>query len=388
MHALEGIKILDLSMYLAGPYGPALLSDLGAEVVKVEPLQGEPLRAPTGAYLGWNHGKRCIAIDLTTPQGQEIVHKLARESDVVVENYRPLVAERLRVDYATLQALNPGIIYCSVTAYGPTGPYEHKPGVDPLLQARSGVMRAQGGRENPPIFLRIPVCDYTTAMLNACEIALALYHRARTGQGQRVETSLLNSGAFLSSDAFTAYPGRPERRLADAGLHGLGPLDRMYPTADGWIFLVCGNEQHWHLLCEALGRPDLPGDERFSSEAGRETHGSTLAGVLEELFQGRPAVEWVQLLEEAGVPCAPVEEQYAENLFTDVHALETGTIVQKSHAELGEIEQAGPLLHFSETPGLVGRAAPTLGQHTDDVLGELGYTPEAIAELRAMKVVG
>ena len=261
-------------------------------------------------------------------------------------------------------------------------------GVLPLLQARSGVMRAQGGRENPPVFLRIPVCDYTTAMLNACEISLALYHKAKTGQGQRVETSLLQSGAFLSSDAFTAYPLRPERRLADPGLYGLGPLDRMYLTAEGWIFLVCMKEHHWHLLCKALGRPDLSEDPRFSNEADREAHGGTLVDILEEKFKDRPAMEWIQLLEEMGVPCSPVEEEYVENLFTDVHSLETGIIVQKSHFELGEIEQAGPLLNFSETPGLVGRAAPALGQHTKEILSELGYTSEAIDDLKAMKVVG
>lgn len=394
-HALQGVRVLDLSSYLAGPVCPKLMADMGADVIKLESLEGDGLRSLSAGFLGWNPGKRCIAVDLKQPEGRAIAHKLAAQADVVVENMRPGVAERLGVGYEQLRALNPRLIYCTVTAYGSQGPYAHKPGVDPLLQARSGVERAQGGEENPPVFLRVPVCDYATAMLACVAVCMALYHRARTGQGQRLETSLLNTGIFVNSDAFTRYQGRPKRRLADKEQWGLGALYRIYPAQDGWLLLAALGDGHWEGLSRALspsaglrtGGPELVQDSRFASAEARREHDGALAKALESLFRERPAAEWEALLEAEGVSCAPVSEEYHRSFFTDPHALANDLVAVHQHPILGELKQAGLLVKLSETPGVLQGPAPLLGQHTVEILEELGYSQAEIQILKERKVV-
>lgn len=383
------VRILDLSQVIAGPYGPAVLTDLGAQVVKVEPAGGENFRNLGGGYLGLNRGKRGIAVDLQRPEGREVAHRLARWADVVVENYRPGVMQRLGVDYATLARLNPRLIYVSVTAFGSTGPYAHRPGVDPLLQAMTGTERTVGGEHNPPVFLRIAVSDYIAALLNAAAISLALYHRERTGQGQYVETSLMQAGILVNSEAFTRYAGRPKRRLPDKGQHGFHALDRMYRTEDGWLFLAIEDDEGaWQRLVATPGFERLASDPRFATIEGRSAHDEALAAHLEETFRGKTTEAWLELLSERAVPCAPVIERYSQLLFNDVHAILNGYVVKREHADLGEIEQPGRFLSFSlSTVPWDGRAAPVLGQHTEEVLGEMGYSKAEIEALCAAGVV-
>jgi formyl-CoA transferase len=381
----DGIKAIDLSQVIAGPYGTAVLSHAGVDVIKVEAPGGETGRNLAGGFFGYNRGKRAICIDLQKPQGQEVFHRLARDwADVIVENFRPGVVERLGVDYTTISRLNPRIVYVSATAFGSSGPYSHRPGYDPLLQAMTGVERAQGGRHNPPVFLRIAITDLTTGLMHAAAIAMALYHRERTGWGQHVKASLMRSGIFVNGDAFTRYPGRPARILPDAGQHGLGPLDRMYRTSDGWVFLLVEDDQErWGRLSSL---PELAGvlaDQGFASAAARSAHGDALAAVLEKAFATETSEAWLAKLAAAGVPAAPVVEGYGRQFFEDVQPIVNGYTVSGEHTERGHMEQAGNYVRYSLTPASQsGRTAPLLGEHTDEIMAELGYSARDIETLR------
>jgi crotonobetainyl-CoA:carnitine CoA-transferase CaiB-like acyl-CoA transferase len=379
------VHVIDLSQVIAGPYGSAVLSHAGAEIIKVEAPAGESGRNLAAGFFGYNRGKRAMCIDLQKPEGQAVFQRLATDwADVMIENFRPGVVERLNVDYNTLSALNPRLIFVSATAFGSSGPYAHRPGYDPLLQAMTGVERAQGGRHNPPVFLRIAITDVTTGLMHAGAIAMALYHRERTGMGQHVKVSLMRSGIFINGDAFTRYAGRPARILPDAGQHGLGPLDRMFATSDGWVFvLVEDDDVRWKRLASLPElSPALQGAQ-FETAAARAENGDALAAVLEKAFAAARTDAWLAKLEAAGVPAAPVIEGYGRGFFEDVQPIVNGYTVFGQHADRGHMEQNGNYVGYSLTPtGQEGRAPPLLGETTDDIMGELGYDAAAISRLR------
>jgi crotonobetainyl-CoA:carnitine CoA-transferase CaiB-like acyl-CoA transferase len=382
---LAGVRIVDLSQVIAGPYGPALLADAGADVVKVEALQGEMGRSLGGSFLSLNRGKRSLPINLQLPAGREVMHRLARWTDVLVENFRPGVVQRLGVDHETLSALNPRLIYVSVSAFGESGPYAHRPGFDPLIQAMTGIERAQGGRHNPPVFLRIAITDYTTAMMQAAAVTFALFDRERSGRGSHLLTSLLRNGIFINAEAFTRFAGRPDRQLPDAGQHGLGPLDRIYEAADGWLFvLIEEDEERWRRLVAGGPFAEMAKDPRFDDVIARRKNADELALELAQRFRERPAQEWLDLLAAQGVPSAPVMEHYERRFFEDVQPMVNGYSVAGEHVERGHVEHTGNFIRYSAThTSRVARAAPVLGQHSDEVLAELGYDEESIARLRA-----
>ena len=383
---LAGVKVVDLSQVIAGPYGPALLADSGADVIKVETLQGEIARAMGGAFLSLNRGKRSIALNLQNEAGRDVLYRLAKWADIVVENFRPGVVQRLKVDYETLSALNPGLIYVSITAFGAGGPYARRPGFDPLLQAMTGTERAQAGPDNPPVFLRIAITDYVTSMLQAATVTMALYNRERTGRGAHIQTSLLRNGIFLNGEAFTRYQGRPERVLPDAGQHGLGPLDRMYATRDGWLFLVIeDDDQRFARLAMLTGLSDEP---LFKTASDRESHADALASALAIAFERDTTESWLATLEAHEIPCAPVVEQYQRLFFEDVQAAVNGYSVAGNHADRGRVEHTGNFIHYGSLPtSREAVAAPILGQQTDEILEELGYEASAIARLREDAVI-
>jgi len=386
---LEGVHVIDLTQVIAGPYGTALLTHAGAEVIKVESPAGETGRNLAGGFFGWNRVKRALSLDLRAPQGQEIFHRLALWADVLVENFRPGVVERLNADFGTLSALNPRLVYVSATSFGSSGPYSHRPGYDPLLQAMTGVERAQGGRHNPPVFLRIAITDLTTGLMHAASITLALYHRERTGRGQHVKTSLMRAGIFINGDAFTRYPGRPARILPDAGQHGLGALDRMYATSDGWVFiLVEDDEARWRRLASISALSAPLSDRSFATAETREANQDALAALLEGVFRTETSESWLSILDAHGVPAAPVVEGYGLSFFEDVQPVINRYVVSGDHAERGFMEQPGNYIGYSLTPtNQEGRAAPVLGQHTDEVLLELGFSGDQIARFRVGGVV-
>jgi crotonobetainyl-CoA:carnitine CoA-transferase CaiB-like acyl-CoA transferase len=383
-YAFEGIRVVELGGYIVGALCAELLGELGAEVVKIESQQGDGLRPQLGSFQGWNRGKRGIVVDLRTAEGTRILHQLVERADVLVQNLRHGVAERWRADYATLSRINPRLIYCAMPGYGQSGPYVEKPGFDPLLQARSGAMAAQGGPGQPPVFLRVPISDNSGAMLGAYGVALALYQREKTGKGQFLHGSLLNSSIAMQSGEFVSYEGRPEPPRM--GCYGVDATYRMYQAEDGWLFLGCDEDALWPSLCRALGKEELADDGRFTSPAERSRNAADLAAILEKAFGSAPVRHWLKVLENAGVPCAPVN--YSRQLFEDPQVLENDLVAEHYSADLGEkIKQRGQVVKLSRTPGKLWRGAPALGQHTDEVLAELGYTAEQIKQLREARIV-
>src|SRR5947207_3671851 len=296
---LDGIAVVDLTSYIAGSYAGMMLADMGARVTKVEALAGDSFRELPGFY-GWNRGKRSSAVDLKTPAGCQIVEQLAERSDVFMENMRPGVADRLGVGYERLHALNPRLVYSSVTAFGSTGPYADRPGFDPLLQAMSGAMALQGFG-GPPQYLRIAVTDYYAASLAAQAVLAALFVRERTGRGQRVETSLLHASLALQSGNVVDYPGK-QSVFRD------NPTYRLYQGSDGeWFFLACGNQTFWVKLCSALDLKALANDPRFASWLLRLDNREVLLPLLERRFGDKPRAHWLEVLAAHDIPAAAVQ---------------------------------------------------------------------------------
>ena len=378
---LEGLRVLDLSAYIAGPLGPMALCDLGAEVVKVEPLHGEGGHSVPMLILGSNRGKKDLAMDLKSPASKEVMRRLIERSDVLVHNMRVGVAERLGIDYESAKAIRPDIIHVHSTAYGPRGREAKKPGFDPLFQSMSGLTAWNGGRSGGPIFMRTAICDDTNALMLAVAVLMALNHRDKTGQGQKIDLSLMKTGALATSDDFMRYGGKKERPLADAGVHGLSALYRLYETGEGWMFLGCVQEKEWERLKAALaGEWDEPG-LTFEEASKVDPWNETLCEDLDSVFARRAAREWEARLTEKGVPCVRVAEGNFEGFYENEHALESGMVYEGAHRTFTGLKQPGMLLHFSETPTVDNPAAAVLGQHTVEVLEEVGYSSEEIEEM-------
>ncbi len=385
LHPLQGVLVLDFASYIAGTFGPMMLAQLGATVIKVESLQGDAFRSFGFGFLGWNQGKRGLAVNLNSAEGRAVVYDLVRKADVVVENLRPGATKRYGIDYETLSQFNPQLIYATVTAFGSSGPDHDQPGFDPLLQSRSGIMRAQGGHGHPPFYLTCGVCDYAAALLTTYGVTAALYARKRTGKGQHVETSLLNAAMAVQSGSFIFYDGRPDLENGGPDLWGTGALYRIYPTANNSLFLAAVEAPHWRALCEVLGRTDL--DRRYSfAEAHREPMEGALGQALAEVFATKTTESWLSLLDAAGVPCAPILP--LPPLFSDTHIAANDLIAIHTHPQWGEVRQTGILTKFSRTPATLPYVAPLLGQHTTEVLQEVaGYGQEKIAQLIRTGVV-
>jgi crotonobetainyl-CoA:carnitine CoA-transferase CaiB-like acyl-CoA transferase len=374
---LEGIRVVDLTSYIAGSYGAMMLADLGADVVKVEALEGDSFRELPG-FFGWNRGKRSIALNLKTPEGREVVERLARTADVLMENWRPGVADRLGVGHQHLMALNPQLIYLSVTAFGSTGPYADRPGFDPLLQALGGLMTLQGFG-GPPQYLRTAPTDYYTAALGCQAVLAALFVRERTGKGQRIETSLLRGVLALQSGIVLDYPTKPTL-LRD------NPTYRLYKGSDGqWFFVACGNQSFWAKLCKAMDMESFADDPRFGSWLLRLQNNQALLPILEKRFGEKTRDEWLAVLAAHDIPAAPVKTVLE---FMDDPAVQHHDMVHEyDHPDVGRLRLMGQPIAFTDTPTRDPGPPPTLGQHTDEVLKEAGYDAATINELRAKNVV-
>jgi len=381
---LAGVTVLDFASYIAGSYGPMILAQLGANVIKVESLEGDSFRHFGFGFLGWNQGKRGLSLDLTTPQGLEIIHALVEKADVIVENLRPGRMKRYGLDYDTLAARNSRIIYKSVNAFGNRGPDHNQPGFDPLLQAHSGVMAAQGGPHGHPVYLTCAICDYGAAMLSAFGCVLALRARELTGRGQFCETSLLQASMAFQAGEFIFYNGRPDMENGAAEYRGRSALARAYQCRDQeWLFISAVDENGWKAL-----RTTLPGIAKLSwQEALREPNEGRLAAAIAEELAKLDRGEALATLARNGVAASVVN--HFKDLFDDRQVAANELIAELPHSVWGRVRQTGMLTKFSATPGVIERAAPALGEHTDQVLREmLGYSNEKIAGLRASRIVG
>lgn len=374
---LDGIRVVDLTSYIAGSYAATMLADMGADVLKIESPGGDSFRELPG-FHAWNRGKRSVCVDLKAPDGVAIVQRLARGADVVMENMRPGVAERLGVGEAALRAHNPRLIYCSTTAFGSTGPYVDRPGFDPLLQGLAGIMALQGFG-GPPQYLRIAVVDYYAAALTAQGVLAALLVRERTGVAQKVETSLFHAVTALQAGNFVDYPGK-QSVFRD------NPTYRLYQAQDGeWLFLACGNQSFWVKLCQALEMTELAYDPRFASWMLRLDNREVLLPIMEARFRSRPRDAWLATLRAHDIPAGPVHtiDEFRRHPLTEHH----GMARTYDHPEVGTLTLPGSSLLFAQTPTQDVGPAPTLGQHTDAVLRGAGYDDAALADLRARKVI-
>jgi len=380
---LSGVRILEITNVIAGPTAGKLLADLGADIVKLEPLGGEISREIARDYFYFlNANKRGLSVDTRAPQGREAIQRLAAGVDVVLANTRPGAVERMGVDRKSLSKSNPGLIQAHVTAFGPSGPYAHRPGLDPLSQALMGLGQAQGGTDNPPVYLgRLAITDFAAGAMATLGTVIALFVRERTGVSQRVDTCLLNSGIVVSAEEFTRYEGKPPRRLADKGQHGLSALHRLYETKDGWLYLAADAVEKWESLCEAVDRGDLPGDERFATAAVRGTNDTALATELGAAFAAGTLELWTERLVALGLPHAPVREPAVNWFFSDPQTLANDLVVETQHSDIGAVKLYGNGLVFRGSKKIDTLPTPLLGEHTTEVLESLGYSSHQIEEL-------
>jgi crotonobetainyl-CoA:carnitine CoA-transferase CaiB-like acyl-CoA transferase len=385
---LTGIRVLDFTSYLAGPYGCALLADLGAEVLKIEAPDGDMLRqypstlpGESRAFLGVNRNKRGLVVDLKHPDGRAVVHRLVRDADVLVENFRPAVPPRLGIDYETLQRINPTLIYCAVTGYGDRGPLRDQPGFDQVLQCMTGIAAAQGAPAAQPQVVLGSAVDYYAAAVAAMGIAAALFHRAQSGRGQYLGVSLLRSAITMQAARFVWADGEPravERDLVPGRTAGI------HPTKHGYLYFSAHTERFWRSLCEVLGLDDLATDPRYDNMRKRAERADELLPRLREALKRHTAEEWEALMK-ARVPCAAVRR--IEDMFDHPQVLAEEIVTTVKHPTVGSYRTMTRPVAFGETEGPATRAAPRLGQHTDEVLAERGFSSEEIRDLRARGVI-
>lgn len=385
---LEGVRVLDLGLAIAGPYGTQLLSDLGAEVIKIN--------APYDTYWHRNHiayvanrGKRSIALNLKDPKGKAILLELVKTADIVQHNMRYDAAERLGVDYESLRKIKPDLIYCHTRGHE-SGPRQAMPGNDQTGACLAGVQWEDGGmsRGGKPMWSLTSFGDTGNGYLSAIGMIQALYHRQRTGEGQFVDTAIVNAHLLNCSYAI-AYPdGRAvDRPKLDGNQTGFHALTRLYETAAGWICIVAATEEHWDRLCLAIGNESLSADPRFNSPQARKLHDDELCSLFESVFKARTAVEWSTAMDTAGVPCEVSDPNFALGLHDDPEMIARKLVTTCQHQYVGKLDQIGLLFNFSETPGTIQGPPLIVGEQTDAILRELGYSSDEIATLEKEKAV-
>jgi formyl-CoA transferase len=390
---LEGIRVIDFTQAMAAPFGTLNLADMGADVIKIEPpVTGEPTRdlasvrqnGHSATFMTMNRGKRGLTADLKRPEGVEIVRRLARTADVFVQNYRPGVADRLGLGWEALRAINPRLVYCSVSGFGSTGPYASRGGYDLIAQGMSGIISVTGD-EGAPAKSGVPLSDLCAGLFAAYGILCALRHRERTGVGQFVDTSLVEAAMALTVWEATEYwaTGRSPRPLGSA--HRLTAPYQALRASDGYFTVGANTDRLFEAFCRALGRLDLAEDSRFADRAARMEHRVALVEAIEKTTAGETRAHWLARLDAAGVPAGPIND-YAEAL-ADPHTRAREMVVDLMHPGAGPIKALGVPVKLSDTPGAVDRPAPLLGQHTAEILAELGYGPTEQQALRDQGIV-
>ena len=403
---LHGLKVLELARVLAGPWAGQVLADLGADVIKIErPGIGDDSRAfgppwvkdaqgrdtkDSAYFTSANRGKRSVTVNLSKPQGQELVRRLAAESDVLLENYKFGDLERYGLGYAQLQQINPRLVYCSVTGFGQTGPYRERPGYDFMIQGMGGMMSVTGEPDGAPgggpQRAGVPIADIITGMYASIAICAALANRAQSGKGQHLDLALLDSQIALLAYQNTNYfaTGKPPGRIGN--LHPNIVPYQPFRAKDGDVILACGNDNLYRKFCETAGCMELAADPRFASNGKRVENRKELTRLLGEIFQKRTKKEWVDLLEAAGVPNGPIND--IAQVFAEPQVQARGVKIELEHAVAGKLPMVASPMRFSGTPLEHKLAPPILGQHTDEVLRELlGMSAAQIAALRAEEAI-
>jgi crotonobetainyl-CoA:carnitine CoA-transferase CaiB-like acyl-CoA transferase len=387
---LSGVRILELGQIIAGTYGGQVLSDLGADVIKIESPEGDlgrnpsvaPYRGVSGLFLTFNRNKKSVVIDLKNRDGLEVFYALVRRCDVVVDNFRPGVLERLKVDHARLRELNPRIITCSVTGFGIEGEYKDYPALDIIVQAMSGHMAITGEEGRPPVRVGIPLADLSGGIFACKGILAALFSRERTGEGRRVELSMYDAMLNLLSYMGTMWLTNGELPTRPGSSHDYTVPWQAFETKDGHVVVATRQEVFWRRLCEAMGLTALADDPKFSTNALRVRHRAELVPKLEAIFRERTVDEWIAVLRKADVPAAPVNN--LDRAFAEPPVAEREMIVEYDHPDVGRVRLPGNPIKMSGVRGTISKPAPRLGEHTDSVLSELlSLGPDRIAALRA-----
>lgn len=392
---LAGIKVVELAHIMAGPVCGLMLADMGADVVKVEKIPGgddsrrmvpPTINDESAAYMAMNRNKRGIALDLKTDEGKQVLRRLIAGADVVIENYRRGTMEKLGFGYDAMRAINPGIVFCEISGFGRSGPLADRGGFDLIAQGMSGLMSITGeGPGRPPVKVGAPVTDITAGLLGAMGVMAALVERQRTGEGQRVDTSLFEAGIIHTywQSAIRFATGISPGPMGSA--HPLNGPYQAFPTADGWINVGAANQTNWLRLTEALDARSLQDDPRFADNPGRMRHLAELDELLSAILRRRSTADWLAVLEAAGVPAGPVLS--IADMHEHPHTLARDMVVEVEHSRAGPVKTLGLPIKFSRTPGGVRGPAPAFGEHSRAVLAELGYDHDAIKAMEQARVV-
>ena len=392
---LAGIKVVELAHIMAGPVCGLMLADMGADVVKVEKIPGgddsrrmvpPTINDESAAYMAMNRNKRGIALDLKTDDGKQVLRRLIAGADVVIENYRRGTMEKLGFGYEAMRAINPGIVFCEISGFGRSGPLADHGGFDLIAQGMSGLMSITGeGPGRPPVKVGAPVTDITAGLLGAMGVMAALVERQRTGEGQRVDTSLFEAGIIHTywQSAIRFATGVSPGPMGSA--HPLNGPYQAFPTADGWINVGAANQTNWLRLTEALDARHLQDDPRFADNPGRMRHLAELEELLSAILRRRTTAEWLAVLEAAGVPAGPVLS--IADMHEHPHTLARDMGVEGEHSRAGPVKTLGLPIKFSRTPGGVRGPAPAFGEHSRAVLAELGYDQDAVEAMERARVV-
>ncbi len=389
--ALSRLRILDLSRVRAGPTCVRQLADFGADVIKIESPPGvDPNESMGGPRDGpdmqnLHRNKRAMTLNLKLPQAREVLYRLVKTADVVVENYRPDVKYRLGIDYESLARVNPRIILASISGFGQDGPYRDRPGFDQIAQGMSGLMSVTGFPGQGPVRTGAAIADVAAGLYAALGIMTALLERESSGRGQWVQSSLLQAGIALLDFQAARYLMKGEVPPQVGNDHPTSMPTSAYQTADGYINVAASGDGMWKRVCQAIGREALANDERFRSNELRAKNRAALNAQLNEALSKKPSAQWIEVFNQIGVPCGPINTM--DKVFADPQVQHLGVAAEVSHPRLGRFRILNQAARLSRTPAAVKTPTPDVGQHTDEILAELGYRPEEISELRASKVV-
>jgi len=392
--ALEGIKVLDLSRALAGPYCTMMLADMGAEVIKLEmPGRGDDSRSwgppfvegESAYFMSINRNKKSITLNMKSDKSTGIIHKLIKQSDVLVENFRPGAMERLGLGYEQVKAMNPRIIYCSISGFGQDGPYRMLPGFDQVLQGMGGLMSITGELGGPPIKVGVAIADISGGMFASNGILVALYNREKTGKGQMVDVSLLDSQiAWLTYRAGAYFASGEVPQPMGSGHPVIVPY-QAFKSKDVFVNIAVGNDQLWERFCKAVCLENVMNDPKFATNAKRVENREEIVKIISDLIVTKDGEEWLKILTDAGVPCGPIYT--VDKIFADPQVLHREMVKELDHPKAGKIKVTGIPIKLSDTPGEVETAPPVLGQHTQEVLAELGYSDKDLEKLKQEKVI-